>query len=45
MMRRKRRELETEIGRHETRLNNITKKAAERRRLIQTRRDKARKKQ
>ena len=45
LMRRKRRELEGEIGRHQSRLDNIARKAADRKKLIQARRDKAKKKQ
>jgi hypothetical protein len=45
LMRRKRRELEGEIGRHQARLDNIARKAADRKKLIQARRDKAKKKQ
>ena len=44
-MRRKRRELEGEIGRHKARLDNIARKAADRKKLIQARREKAKKKQ
>ena len=45
LMRRKRRELETEIGRHQKRLDNIIKKAVDRKKLVITRKDKAKKKQ
>jgi len=44
-MRRKRRELEAEITRHQGRLDNIIKKAADRKKLVITRKDKAKKKQ
>jgi hypothetical protein len=45
LMRRKRRELEGEIGRHQARLDNIARKAGDRKKLILARREKAMKKQ